>query len=291
MKPSYLFALGILPLAAVAQHRDRDDRTWRVQDQESINRSFDVASGSGPAKLLVDNVNGYVHVSGYSGKEVQVKVQKQIGADSNEGLQEAKRDVKLDMSQQGNFVRLYVDGPFRNNNGVSYRGDDYYGYRVYFDYEIQVPFATELVLKNINGGEIQVRKTTGDYEINGLNGGIEMEEISGSGSVRTLNGPMKVTFSKNPAKNSEFRTLNGKMDVYFQPPLDADLNFHTLNGGVYADFDITTRPSKLAGGQNSDGRFVYRSDSRSMEARTGKGGPELTFNALNGPIRLHSKGL
>ncbi len=161
-----------------------------------------------------------------------------------------------------------------------------------FDYDIQVPAGTELVLKTINHGDIVVKKTTGDYEINGLNGGIEMEEISGSGTVRTLNGPVKVSFSRNPTKNSEFRTLNGKMDVYFQPGLNADLNFHTLNGGVYSDFDITTRPAQTGRGQQRKqaslctGRTAGR-----MDGRVGSGGPELTFNALNGAIRLHSKAL
>jgi hypothetical protein len=284
------FMLALLPLAGVAQRHDRELQDWRVKDQEAIKRSFDVTSGSGPAKLLVDNISGFVHVTGYSGREVQVSVQKHIGADSNEAMAEAKRDVKLDMSQQGNYVRLYVDGPFRDRNGVNYRGDNYYGYRVILDYEIQVPAATELILKTINNGEIEVKKTTGDFEIDGLNGGIDMEEISGSGKIRTLNGPVKVAFSRNPTKNVEFRTLNGKMDVYFQPGLNADLNFHTLNGGIYSDFDITTRPSRTsASGENVNGKFVYRSDRRSMEARAGSGGPELSFNALNGTIRLHSK--
>lgn len=287
MKPA-LITIAFLSVAALAQRHGRDWRDWRVQDQESIQRSFDVTTGSGPAKLLVDNVSGFVHVTGYAGREVQVSVQKHIAADSNEALAEARRDVKLDMTQQGNYVRLYVDGPFRGNGGVNYRGDDYYGYRVIFDYEIQVPAATELVLKTINSGEIQVKKTTGDFEINGLNGGIDMQEISGAGTIRTLNGPLKVSFSKNPTKDTEFRTLNGKMDIYFQPGLDADLNFHTLNGGIYTDFDVTTRPSSVTAG-NVDGKFVYRSDHRSMEARTGKGGPQLTFSALNGAIRLHSK--
>jgi len=174
---------------------------------------------------------------------------------------------------------------------VNYRGDNYYGYRVAFDYDIQVPSGTELILKTINQGDIVVKKTSGDYEINGLNGGIEMEEISGSGTVRTLNGPLKVSFSKNPSKNSDFRTLNGKMDIYFQPGLNADLNFHTLNGGVYSDFEITSRPARAAAGSVENTKFVYRSDRRSMDGRAGSGGPELTFNALNGPIRLHSKAL
>ena len=287
-RTTIVFAL--LPLAAMAQHGDRDSRNWRVQDQEAIKRSFDVTSGSGPARLLVDNISGFVHVTGYNGKEVQISVQKHIGADSNEAMAEAKRDVKLDLSQQGNFVRAYVDGPFRDRNGVNYRGDDYYGYRVIFDYDIQVPAGTELVLKTINYGEIQVRKTTGDFEIDGVNGGIDMQEISGAGRVRTVNGPVSVSFSRNPSKNTEFRTVNGKMDVYFQPGLNADLNFHTVNGGIYSDFDITTRASRSsAAGENVNGKFVYRSDRHAMEARAGSGGPELTFNGVNGVIRLHTK--
>jgi hypothetical protein len=285
MKTLAIFTFALVPVLT-AQHRD--DRDWRYTDRETIRRSFTVSS---PEKLLVDNISGYIHVTGYSGNQVQVTVEKHIGADSNEAMAEAKRDVKLDMSQQGNYVRLYVDGPFRSNNGVNYRGDDYYGYRVYFDYDIQVPFATELLLKTINGGTIEVKKTTGDYEINGLNGGIEMEDVSGSGTVRTLNGPLKIAFAKNPTKNSEFRTLNGKVDIYFQPGLNADLNFHALNGGIYSDFDITTRPARTIAGEQADGKFVYRSDRRSMEGRVGSGGPELTFNTLNGSIRLHSKAL
>src|SRR5436190_2530350 len=139
MKSKLLMAAALAPTLALAQHWG--DRDWRVKDQENIKRSFDVSSGSGPQKLLVDNISGYIHVTGYSGKEIQVTAVKRIGADSNEALAEARRDVKLDMSQQGNFARLYVDGPFRSNDGgVSYRGDKYYGYRVAFDYDIQVPY-------------------------------------------------------------------------------------------------------------------------------------------------------
>jgi hypothetical protein len=103
---------------------------------------------------------------------------------------------------------------------------------------------------------------------------------------------VKVTFTRNPAKPSEFHSLNGNVDVFFQPGLSADLNFHTLNGGIFTDFDVVSRPGSSAGaGQNVDGKFVYRVDRRNMEARTGSGGPELKFDTLNGSIRLHSKGM
>ncbi len=283
-----LIALALLPVAAPAQRPPQQD--WKFEDRETIRRTFDVSAGSGPAKLVVDNLSGFIHVTGYNGREVQVSVEKHIRAESGEALAAAKRDVKLDQSQQGNSVRLYVDGPFRSANGTNYRGDQYYGYSVNFDYEIQVPEAAELVLKTVTGGDIVVKRSNGPYEIHGLNGGITMEEISGSGSVRTLNGPVKVVFSRNPARDSEFHTLNGTVDVYFQPGLNADLHFGSLNGGIYSDLDVTPLPGPAAG-QNVNGKFVYRSGRRSMDGRAGAGGPQLTFKTLNGKILLHSKAI
>jgi hypothetical protein len=284
MKSLALLIVAAVPLAA---QRHYDDRNWRVEDKETVRRTFDVSSGSGPKKLLVDNISGFVHVTGYGGSQVQVVVEKHLLADSNEALAEGKRDVKLDMSQQGNFTRLYIDGPFRSGNGVNYRGDDYYGYRAIYDFDVQVPYDTELVLKTINRGDIVVKKTTGDYEINGLNGGIEMEDVSGSGSIHTLNGKVKATYSKNPPKATSFKTLNGSLDIFFQPGLNADLSFKRLNGEIYSDFEVASRPIQVAG-TTSGGKFIYRGD-RTMNGRAGSGGPELSFETLNGTIRLHSK--
>ena len=288
MKSALILMLAALPMAAGDWD---DDHRWKLDEKETIRRTFDAAGGSGGRKLLVDNIHGYVHVTGTSGSQVQVTIEKHIYADSSEAMAEAKRDVKMDMSQQGNFVRLYEDGPFRNGYGgygVNYRGESYYGYRVVFDFDVQVPYDTELVLKTINRGDIQVKKTTGDYEIHGLNGGIEMEDIAGSGLVSTLNGKVKVTFSKNPAKATQFKTLNGSVDVYFQNGLNADLKFKKLNGGIYTDFEVTALPLPAASGDSRNGKFVYRTD-RMASGRVGKGGPELSFDTLNGSIRLHSR--
>jgi hypothetical protein len=283
--------LAALPLAAAGW----DDHHWKLDEKESIRRTFD--AGSAGRKLLVDNIHGFIHVTGTSGSQVQVSVEKHIYADSKEAMAEAKRDVKLDMSQQGSFVRLYEDGPFRTHNGTNYRGDDSYGYRVVFDFEVQVPFDTELGLKGVNHGDILVTKTTGDYEIHGLNGGIEMDDVAGSGLVSTLNGKVKVTYSRNPSKATQFKTLNGSVDVYFRNVLDADLKFKKLNGGIYTDFEVTALPRTVvgnssggnsSGGNSSGGKFVYRSGGV-MSGRTGKGGPELSFDTLNGNIRLHSR--
>jgi hypothetical protein len=79
------------------------------------------------------------------------------------------------------------------------------------------------------------------------------------------------------------------VDVYFQNGLNADLRFKKLNGGIYTDFELTMLPEKGSSG-TENGKWIYRSD-RSMAGRAGKGGPELSFETLNGSIRLHSKAL
>ncbi|HTS65220.1 MAG TPA: hypothetical protein VMH28_24530 [Candidatus Acidoferrales bacterium] len=274
-----------LPLAALARRSDRD---WKIDEKESLHQSFNVTAGSGGKKLLVDNIHGYVHITGSSGGEVRVNIDKHIFADSQEAVAEAKRDVKMDMSQQGNFVRLYEDGPFRTHDGTNYRGEDYYGYRVVFNFEIEVPADTELIVKTLNN-DIVVKKTAGDYEIHGLNGSIDMEDVAGAGSVGTLNGKVKVAYSRNPSKATVIKTLNGTVDVYFQNPLNADLDFKRLNGGIYTDFELTARPANGSSSQ-SGGKWIYRSD-HGIAGRAGTGGPQLSFETLNGSIRLHTKTL
>jgi len=284
MKRLLTLSLLVLPLLAAGA----DDSRWKFEERETIDRSFKVAAGDNGASLLVDLVSGYVHVTGTSGSEVKVTVAKHIRAESKEALANAKKDVKLDMTQQGNAVKLYEDGPFRSSDGgVHNRGDDYYGYRVVWDCEIQAPQGATLNLHTLNSA-IQVKNSTGDFKVHALNGKILMEEIGGTGSVETLNGSVKVAFSRNPARESSFQTLNGSIDVYFHASPDADLALQTLNGGVYADFDVTTVPVTVNGASLGN-RFVYRSGGK-MKVRAGKGGPELSFHTLNGAIRLHKSG-
>ena len=280
-----LIAVSLLALPLLAAHPDGHD--WKVEERETIKRNFKVAAGENVSKLLVDEINGYIHVTGGSGSEIQVTVEKLIRAESKETLARAKKDVKLDMTQEGNSVKLYEDGPFRSRDGNRH-GDSRDGYNVTFDCEIQIPAGASLDLHTLNGA-IEVKNSTGDYKVHTLNGKVHMEEIGGNGRADTLNGAVNVAFSRNPTHASSFNTLNGAIDLYFHSNPDADLALQTLHGGVYADFDVTTLPTTIKA-DGSGNRFVYRTGGN-MKVRAGKGGPELSLKTLNGAIRLHSKGI
>jgi DUF4097 and DUF4098 domain-containing protein YvlB len=109
--------------------------------------------------------------------------------------------------------------------------------------------------------------------------------VAGSGSARTVNGPVIVSFRQNPRENSEFKTVNGNIELRFAHDLSADFRFKTFNGGVYSDFPVTTSPAHAIQEERRGGKMVYRAD-RFTEARVNSGGPEIQIENLNGDIRI-----
>jgi hypothetical protein len=258
-----------------------------VEQNETIQKTYPLP-GAAPKKVIVDNVNGSIHVTGYAGGEVLLVARKRLRADSSETAEQARRDVKLDISQDANTVRFYVDGPFRCRDGGVHMDRDP-GYEVKYDFELQVPHDTAIDLKTINAGEIKVEDVAGDYKVDNINGGVEMTDLSGSGKVYALNGRVKVSFRENPRAKSSFGSLNGEVRVSFQQELNADVRFKTFNGGVYTDYPVTYLPLPASAGERRGGKFVYKSSEWSA-VRVGHGGPELSFDAFNGNIRLLNRG-
>lgn len=258
-----------------------------VEERNTTQRSFSTAAGA--RKLIVDGINDRIEVTGYNGNDVQVVVNEHWRADSSEYMAEARRDVKLDMTQEGNNVKLYVDGPFRCRNGCDHeRGRNHYS--VSFDFVVKVPQDTALELKTVNGGHIRVENSSGDFDIQNVNGGIELSAMAGSGNVHTVNGGIKVSFRENPKKDSSFKTVNGGIEVEFQPNLAADFSVKTFNGSIYTDFDFTGLPGLAPVAERDGNRTVYRSD-RLANVRVGAGGPSHKFDTLNGTVRILRRGV
>ncbi len=268
-----------------------DESDMPLREQETITKTFAL---SGRKLLDVDNVNGSVEIVGGQGDQVQLVIKKTLRAESKERMEAAKKEVTLDITDQSDLLKFYVNGPFRCNcDGKSRDGDNGcsgwrhgdHGYSVTMDFQLQVPRNVDLKVKTINGGHINVRNIAGKFSVNNVNGKIEMQDIAGSGKARTVNGGVKVSFRENPKENSDFATINGDVDLQFVKGLAADFRFKTFNGAVYTDFDMTSLPAHNANVEQRDGKFVYRSD-RTSGGRVGSGGPEIKAENLNGSIRV-----
>lgn len=273
-------AAGALALASTVSTAARD---WNTEAREPFHYSF-----SSVKMLDVDNVNGTIQVTGDGGNTIRIEGERVTHARDQRAIDDAKRDVKLDVNERDGIAQLYVNGPDRGNGHSS----DYHGfhshdwhddYEVEYNFEIRVPRGTELRLQTVNG-EVKTDQTSGRFAIHGINGPVTMKAMAGSGNVNVVNGQVDVTFRESPNGACEFRSVNGAIETTFPPNLAADIHVTTLNGTAYTDFDATA----LANGattQKSNGRFVYKPD-RLSRLRIGSGGPELRFQTVNGDIRI-----
>jgi DUF4097 and DUF4098 domain-containing protein YvlB len=240
---------------------------------------------AGQKSLEIDNIWGSIEVVADTTDKVELSVRRTNRAESKEKLEKAKKEVTLDITQEEGALKMYVNGPFRCqcDDCRHSREDD--GYRVKMDFMVHVPRDIDIKVKTVNEGRVVVRNINGSFVVRNVNGDIEMDNVAGSGTARTVNGPVVVSFRQNPHENSEFKTVNGKIELRFAHDLSADFRFKTFNGGIYSDFPVTAMPVHGIQEERRGGRVVYRAD-RFTGARVNAGGPEIQIENLNGDIRI-----
>ncbi len=284
MKLSFYLVLAGSGLAALCSSRPGSDR-WPVREQETMQKTLTLSGA--PMRLVVDNVEGYVHVTGTDGSQVRVTAHKEIRAETDSDLKEAKSEVSLEISGNSGSASVYYDAPWRcNGQGSGCHGNQRRFYTVTYDIDVEVPRAARSVVSTVNNGDVRVAQVDGDFEIGNVNGGISMSAVSGSGDVHTINGSIAAHFARNPSASTSFKTINGQIDAYLRSDFSADLLFKTFNGEIYSDFEVSPRPTPAAETEQRDGKFVYRSKGP-KSGRVAHGGPELSFDSMNGNIRLH----
>jgi len=255
--------------------------------KQDIRKTLTFSAPSGERKrLVVDNISGSISVEGGTGTGVELIAHETIRGESEARIEVAKQKVHLEISEEPDRILIYVDAPWRCSDGsIHSRGWDYYGYDVEYDFQLKVPAETDLSLKTVNHGGVSVKNVEGSFHIENVNGGITMVGIAGSGTFSTVNGNIKVEFAKNPQSNSSFQTINGRLDARFAEDLSADLRLKTFNGEVYTDYTVTSLPSASFTENRHERRKVYR-NGNSFRVRVGGGGPELSFDTLNGDIYI-----
>ena len=259
---------------------------------EDIVKTLKFADAGKPGELIVDNVFGPITVEVHAGRDVVLEAQRIVYARDEARAGKAEDEVKLDITEKGNTIEAYVDGPFRDDEkerrdrGIHMRRDP--GYRVYYGFTLKVPLKTNLVLSTVLDGDVEVRGVEGTFDVRNVNGKVRIVDAAGSGDAQTVNGGVTVVFRRHPDGPCVFKTINGDVEVDFPGEPSADFRFKTMHGEVYSDFDVTRLPKAAPVREEraeKDGKFVYRSDGFTG-VRAGKGGPEIKLETLNGDILI-----
>src|ERR1017187_6400377 len=158
---------------------------------------------------------------------------------------------------------------------------------------VQVPANTSVELKTVNGGRIDVTGISGDIDVENINGTITLKNVSGSVSAHTVNGAITVGLDKVASdKAMSFSSLNGRIDVTLPGDTKARLRLKTTNGAVYSDFDVKMEADNskpvIEDGRGQGGKYRIRMD-RGVTGSINGGGPEYSFQTMNGTILIHKK--
>jgi len=168
---------------------------------------------------------------------------------------------------------------------------------------IQVPAATNLVLRAVNGGEVSVQGVNGSIEVNNVNGRITLTDVGGPVIAHATNGKVVATLKQLPAgKPMAFTSFNGDVDVTLPPSAKATLKMRSDRGDVYTDFDVQmTQPpagaTSPSDARQNDNRNRSRDDSkdkakyrlemdRSIYGTVNGGGADFELRTFNGEIYL-----
>lgn len=230
-----------------------------------------------PRVVNAQVTHGSITVKAYNGKEVIVEA-----GGEGRGTRAPERSPdglrRIDLASRGLSVE-------EENNVVKVRAGTMHDVQLV----ISVPADTSLQLGSTHG-DITVTGVRGEVEANDTHGSITLTNISGTVVASNTNGDIKVTMDRvDPNKPLSFSTTNGSIDVALPADAKANLKMRSLRGAIYSDFEMKLtqgQPSTTSGG--NDARFRVSFD-RTMHATINGGGAEMSFNTLNGSIKIRKK--
>jgi hypothetical protein len=236
-----------------------------------------------PGTIVATLFSGSLTVKGRARKDVAVRV-------SHNGRESAfERDGppppagmrRLTPSRRGD---LAVE---EDNNQLVLRAS---GPNAHMDIEIEVPLRTNLTLRLVNGGDIDVEGVDGNLEVNNVSGAIRLTGVAGSVVANAVNDQVLVRLTRvSDQKAMAFSSLNGSVDVTLPASTKANLRVRSDNGDVFTDFDVqqTTQPNGATGftrTNRTSSKQRFRLDGRTIYGTINGGGPEIEARSFNGTV-------
>ncbi len=253
-----------------------------IFDREEIKRTF---TNLAIKRIFVDNINGSVKIVGTSISEIRLTAKRTIEAESSDKISEAKEDVTLDISETRDRLEIVINAPWRNGENIHWRGIEFYGYDVRYDFELEVPREMVLFVKTVNEGKIIIENTRGKFDLRNVNGPVSALGLTTGGSIHTVNGSIDATFAESPKEPCSFKTVNGEIEVNFPSDLKGTMTFKTFNGKAYSDFEFEELSREPMRVEVKRGKRIYR-QGENARIQVGTGGPEIRFETVNGNINI-----
>jgi hypothetical protein len=214
----------------------------KIEFKEHVSKEFKLTQSAGSNTLAIYNINGFIKVEGYAGDKVVLEIDKTISAKTNEYLEQGKEEFKLEFDQQSDSITAYIANPYDSRPNRSNRNWD--GPKIHYHYElnftVKVPYALNLHISTVNGGDVTVNDVTGALSVHNVNGAIKLVNAKGACKVPgQINGNVEANYRDAASRRIRLsRPLNGDIKISYPAALSVDCQFKTFNGNFYTDFPI-----------------------------------------------------
>jgi hypothetical protein len=270
-------AIGLLALLALA-----GNAAATVTDQKTWSQSYPVTTTA--PRLLIDNIWGNVRVRVGAAREIAVTVDEKRSAPSQELFELSKQTLFLDVQADGESVAMVVGKP--DDPTLRPRVNRCRGCRVDYQFEVTVPPGTQIDVRTVTDGGIDVAGGGGPVSASNVNGPVAVKDLQDCTAIESVNGAVEVSFSRAPSRDCSIKTINGDITLTVPGGTGLDAALSVMQGSVVSEFDLEplALPAKIDQ-HKEEGSFVYHIE-QAAGIRLGSGGPTFNIESLNGDLRI-----
>ena len=236
--------------------------------------------------LKIDNIWGDIRVRSANQSFIEVSVSERLYASNQSDFDQLKTLIPFIESAEENSVSFQIG---ERDHWQSHRFRNCRRCRIDYNFDVVVPPRTVIDVSTVNDGKIEIVDVTGAISANNINGPISIEGLQQCDKVKSINDNIKLAFAGSPQSDCYIKTINGNISAILPPDshFNAELTFR--NGQVYSQFELIPQPSAaIIDHRQDNSRHIYRVEQSSV-VQIGQGGSTLSFDTLNGDIRINKE--
>lgn len=269
----WTLAICLSVLGTSALYGGRMSHNWprfRMKGLEMLGEPFDYPlSGSTMSKtnsprIVIESFRGNVRIAGSDSNEVKLTGSKQIRTYNRTEADKSDKSSPLEIVDQGNVIIIRM-----NHDRVVDSA------QLKADFDLKVP----------KGSSIEARGRYGDFDINDIQGGVEITSDNAGVRMANIGGPVRLDLRRSDT----VRVTSAKNSVEVKSPRGQDLEFEniegplTVNGNYSGDMQFRG-VQKVFRFESS--RTTFRIEKMPGSVRISSG--NISGSNLTGPILLTS---
>jgi DUF4097 and DUF4098 domain-containing protein YvlB len=212
------------------------------------------------AQIAVVNTNGHIDVEGVDGTTLDVKAEITARAGTDEAARELLKQVEI--REEAGTARIRLETRYPKGLGRS---------SVSVKYTLRVPRSAKVEVETVNGG-IRVADVSGAVRAETTNGGVKASGVKGALTATSTNGGIDVQVLAVTSEGVSLETTNGAINLRLPGEAKGTISARCVNGGIsVSDLDVAKTESSR----------------RRLEGTLNGGGPAIRLETVNGGIKVH----